>query len=68
MLVRGGGRASDEEIVTRTYELMQQGASGIVYGRNVIQHERPAAMTCALMALVHDEATPQQAMQILQQR
>ena len=68
VLVRGGGKASEEEIVTRTYELMQQGASGIVYGRNVIQHERPAAMTRALMALVHDEATPQQAMQILQQR
>ena len=68
VLVRGGGKASDEEIVTRTYELMQQGASGIVYGRNVIQHERPAAMTRALMALVHNDATPQQAMQILQQR
>ena len=68
VLVRGGGKASDEEIVTRTSALMQQGASGIVYGRNVIQHERPAAMTRALMALVHDDATPQQAMQLLQQR
>lgn len=68
VLVRGGGKASEEEIVTRTYELMQQGAAGIVYGRNVIQHERPASMTRALMALVHDDATPQQAMQLLQQR
>ncbi len=68
VLVRGGGKASEEEIVTRTHELMQQGAAGIVYGRNVIQHERPAAMTRALMALVHDNATPQQAMQLLEQR
>lgn len=68
VLVRGGGKASEEEIVTRTHALMQQGASGIVYGRNVIQYERPAAMTRALMALVHDDATPQQAMQLLQQR
>jgi len=68
VLVRGGGKASEAEIVARTHELMRQGAAGIVYGRNVIQHERPAAMTRALMALVHDDATPQQAMQLLQQR
>ena len=67
VLVRGGGKASEEEIVRRTHVLMQQGASGIVYGRNVIQHERPTAMTRALMALVHDDATSEQAMKILQQ-
>lgn len=61
VLVRGGGRVSDEEILQRTYDLMQQGAKGIVYGRNVIQHENPAAMTRALMAVVHDGATPQEA-------
>jgi class I fructose-bisphosphate aldolase len=65
VLVRGGGRTSDEEIVTRTYQLMRQGAAGIVYGRNVIQHERPAQMTRALMALVHEEATPEHALNIL---
>lgn len=65
VLVRGGGRVSDEEILKRTYDLMQQGASGIVYGRNVIQHEKPAAMTRALMAVVHDGATPEQALTYL---
>lgn len=66
VLVRGGGRVTDAEIFQRTYELMQQGATGIVYGRNIIQHANPAAMTRALMALVHDGATPQQAAQSLQ--
>jgi len=65
VLVRGGGKTSDDEIVNRTYELMRQGAAGIVYGRNVIQHERPAHMVRALMALVHDAATPEQAMAVL---
>jgi fructose-bisphosphate aldolase, class I len=65
VLVRGGGKTTNEEIVTRTYQLMHQGAAGIVYGRNVIQHERPARMTQALMALVHDDATPEQALKIL---
>ena len=54
LLVRGGGRASDEEVLRRTQAVMRAGASGIVYGRNVIQHERPSAMTRALMSVVHD--------------
>ena len=35
---------------------MHAGAAGIVYGRNVIQHERPSAMTRALMSVVHSVA------------
>ncbi len=66
VLVRGGGKAPEEEILQRTYELMQQGAKGIVYGRNVIQHPNPAGITRAFMAIVHDGATPQTAMKYLQ--
>ena len=61
VLVRGGGRVSDEEILQRTHVLMGQGAKGIVYGRNVIQHANPRGMTRALMALVHESATPEAA-------
>ena len=53
VLVRGGGRVSDEIILQRTRELIAQGASGIVYGRNVIQHPDPRAITQALMEIVH---------------
>jgi DhnA family fructose-bisphosphate aldolase class Ia len=56
VLVRGGGRVSDEEILTRTQGLMQQGARGIVYGRNIIQHPNPAGIVRALMAMVHQGA------------
>jgi len=61
VLVRGGGRAPDEEILSRTWALMQQGVRGIVYGRNVIQHADPAGMTRALMAIVHLNATAAEA-------
>lgn len=61
VLVRGGGKASDREILERTYGLMKQGARGIVYGRNVIQHHDPAGMTKALMAIVHNGASPEDA-------
>ena len=67
VLVRGGGKATDEEILQRTEALMQQGAAGIVYGRNVIQHQNPPGMTRALLAIVHDGATAEQAAAFLKE-
>lgn len=61
VLVRGGGKAPDAEILARTEELMTQGAAGIVYGRNVIQHRSPAGMTRALKGIVHDGVTAAEA-------
>ncbi len=57
VLVRGGGRALDHEILKRTEGLIQQGVAGIVYGRNIIQHPNPKAMTRALMNIVHKGAS-----------
>jgi class I fructose-bisphosphate aldolase len=65
VLVRGGGRANDGELISRTVELMKQGASGIVYGRNVVQHPNPIGMTKALMAIVHHGASEEQALSFL---
>jgi len=62
VLTRGGGRVTDEDALRRTEVLMRLGAAGIVYGRNVIQHERPAAMTRALMAVVHEGASADEAL------
>lgn len=62
VLVRGGGKVSDETILRRTAALIEQGAAGIVYGRNVIQHPNPAGITRALMAVVHEGASPQEAL------
>ncbi len=65
VLVRGGGRVSDEEILGRTEGLLKQGASGIVYGRNVIQHPNPRGITQALMAMVHDGASVEAALKLI---
>ena len=62
VLVRGGGRASDEEILRRTEAVLQHGAAGIVYGRNVVQHAHPPRMTRALMAIVHEGASAEEAL------
>jgi class I fructose-bisphosphate aldolase len=65
VLVRGGGRVGDEELLRRTAEVLNQGAAGIVYGRNIIQHQKPAAMTHALMSMLHQKATVEQALAIV---
>jgi class I fructose-bisphosphate aldolase len=65
VLVRGGGRAPEEEVLRRTEEVIRIGASGIVYGRNVIQHPNPAGMTRALMAVVHEGVAAAEALALL---
>jgi len=65
VLVRGGSKAPEAEILARTEALLAQGAAGIVYGRNIIQHPNPAAITRALMAVVHDGVTAADALKFL---
>lgn len=65
VLVRGGGKVSDREILQRTAALLEQGASGIVYGRNIIQHAGPAAITKALMGMVHEGLSVEEALAIV---
>ncbi len=67
LLPRGGARVSDHEILTRTHTLIQQGAAGIVYGRNIYQHPHPARMIRACQAVVHEGATVVQAMAMLEE-
>ena len=65
VLVRGGGRVSDKEILERTQGLLEQGAAGIVYGRNVIQHPKPKGITRALMAMVREGASVKKALGLI---
>ena len=65
VLVRGGGKAEDLAILRRTEQLIDQGVAGIVYGRNVIQHANPAGVTKALMVIVHERSTAEEARRFL---
>lgn len=65
VLVRGGGRATDEEILQRTSILIEQGVSGIVYGRNIIQHADPALITKVLMGIVHENKSFEESIEMM---
>jgi fructose-bisphosphate aldolase, class I len=56
-LARGGSRGDDREVLTLTRHLLDCGAAGVVFGRNIFQHDRPVAMASALKALIHDDAS-----------
>ena len=65
VLVRGGGRVDDRTLLERTAAVLAQGARGIVYGRNVVQHENPSGITRALMAVLHDKASVDDALRLV---
>jgi DhnA family fructose-bisphosphate aldolase class Ia len=67
VLVRGGGKVDDAELLRRTAAVLAQGARGIVYGRNIIQHRDPAGITRALMAMLHEDASPDKALSLVGQ-
>ena len=65
VLALGGGRISDKVLFEKTEVMLDQGAAGIVYGRNVFQHEKPEVMIRALMAMVHEGADARKAAGII---
>jgi DhnA family fructose-bisphosphate aldolase class Ia len=66
VLARGGARMDEAAILMRTWELMQEGAAGIVYGRNVLQHPHPRRIMRAFLAVVHEGATAESAARLLE--
>lgn len=65
VLVRGGSKAPEAELLRRTEAVLAQGAVGIVYGRNIIQHPSPSKIVRALMAVVHEGASAETALELL---
>lgn len=64
VLVRGGGKEDLKNVLMKSAALMQQGAKGMVYGRNIYQHDNPKAVVSALMAMIHNGAGGEEAWDI----
>ena len=54
-------KADFKAVFERSYGFLQEGAMGLVYGRNIYQHPNPSRVVRAFMAMIHQNATPEQA-------
>lgn len=63
-LVRGGGKGELSAVLEKSAALMAQGAAGMVYGRNVYQHDNPTRVVKALMAIIHQGVSGAEALEI----
>ena len=66
VLVRGGGKEDLRNVFDKSAALMRQGAMGMVYGRNIYQHANPSAVVRGLMAIIHEDASGEEAYALYQ--
>ena len=66
VLVRGGGKEDLKTVLMKSAALLAQGAQGMVYGRNIYQHDNPKQVVAALMAMIHNKASGEEAWDIYQ--
>lgn len=67
VVIAGGPKCETElEVFEFVYDGMQKGAIGINLGRNVWQSPHPVPVMKALNAVIHDGATPRQALDLFE--
>ena len=66
-VVIAGGQKMDStyDVLKMVYDSLQAGGAGISIGRNVFQHPNRTALVKALRAIVHENATVEQALEIV---
>lgn len=64
VLVRGGGKENLEIVLKKSAALLAQGAKGMVYGRNIYQHNNPKLVVRSLMAMIHNNASGEEAWEL----
>lgn len=66
VVIAGGERMdSDRQILQMVYDSLLAGGAGISMGRNVFQHPRRVELVQALHAIVHENATVDQALKMM---
>ncbi len=62
VIIAGGPKISEREILENAYGAIQAGGSGVCFGRNGFNSEDTTAMIKALRGIVHDEKTVDEVM------
>jgi DhnA family fructose-bisphosphate aldolase class Ia len=65
VVLAGGSRITDEELLSRQEVAMRAGAVGCSVGRNIFMHDRPEAITRALRRVIVDRWRAAQALEEL---
>ncbi|HNW80090.1 MAG TPA: 3-hydroxy-5-phosphonooxypentane-2,4-dione thiolase [Methanoregulaceae archaeon] len=64
VVVAGGKYSSPPDALHMAYHSVQAGASGVDFGRNIFQDENPLGMIKAIKAIVHEDHTVKEALDI----
>jgi len=65
VVIAGGPKVDTEyEVFQFVHDGIQKGAIGVNLGRNIWQNEHPVAMIKAIRAIIHENATPEQAQEV----
>ncbi|MCJ2556379.1 MAG: 3-hydroxy-5-phosphonooxypentane-2,4-dione thiolase [Candidatus Thermoplasmatota archaeon] len=68
IVIAGGPKLETEmDAFEMTYNAIQTGAVGVDMGRNIWQHEHSVPMIKAVRSVVHENATPKEAMDVFNQ-
>ena len=65
VVILGGSKGDEAAMLGNIRNAIDAGAKGVAIGRNVFQCENPTAMTQAIVAVVHEDATVDQALALL---
>ena len=66
LIIAGGPKAkTDHDVLQMVYDANAAGCAGVSIGRNVFQHKVPRNMARALVAVVHDNATVDEAFRLV---
>lgn len=66
IVVPGGSKMTEEQLLTMVYNAVQAGAVGCAVGRNIWGAPDPAKMCAALAAIIHGSASVAEAMKLLE--
>lgn len=64
IVMAGGKKIPELDALKMAHNAIQQGASGVDMGRNIFQSDSPVAMLQAVRAVVHDDETPEKALDL----
>jgi putative autoinducer-2 (AI-2) aldolase len=64
IVIAGGKKIPEPDALKMAYNAIQQGAAGVDMGRNIFQAESPVAMIQAVRSVVHNNETPDKALDL----